>query len=76
MAIVLIVGGLALAGGSVWWWITSPVVIRVPDGVEPFAYWRQWREGRLTNRIGRGYFFVFALAIGMIVGGCGVAIIK
>lgn len=46
-------------------------MLRVPDGVPPDKYFRDWKAGALGKKISRGMVFVAFAAVAMLLGGCG-----
>lgn len=64
-----IVGAIAL--GVILLIIFSPPVLRVPDGIPPDVYYREWKAKRLMQRIGRGPLLIMGVSLGIMLGGCG-----
>lgn len=50
-------------------------MLRVPDGVPPDKYYRDWKAGALGKKISRGLVFVAFAAVAMLLGGCGAMVI-
>lgn len=46
-------------------------ILRVPDGQPADEYYRQWEKQKLSKRIPKAAYFLVALAIAMLMGGCG-----
>lgn len=46
-------------------------MMRVPDGIAPDKYYRDWKAGSLGKKISRGMVFVAIAALAMLIGGCG-----
>lgn len=51
-------------------------IIRVPDGVAPDEHYRRWKASAWTRRVSRGAWFLLFLALGLVLGGCGVSIME
>lgn len=72
-----LVGGgavLAIIGVLALWIVIQSLAgtrfMRVPDGIAPDVYYRQWRNQRLGRRISRGVILLSMVAVGVLVGGC------
>jgi hypothetical protein len=55
---------------------SGPKILEVPDGTKPDEYYREWKGSKLGARIGKGAIVLGAIALGMFLGGCGVAIVE
>lgn len=49
-------------------------VMRVPDGIPPDKYYRDWRDGRLGKKVSRTMVFIIGAAVAMMLSGCGVIV--
>ncbi len=45
-------------------------MMRVPDGISPDKYYRDWKAGALGKKISRGMVFTGIAALALLVGGC------
>lgn len=63
---LLFIVAKALGGGR---------MLRVPDGVPPDKFYRDWKAGALGKKISRGLVFVAFAAVAMLLGGCGAVLI-
>lgn len=71
---LLLLGFVALAIAAKA--ISGPRILRVPDGVPPDDYYRQWRDSRLSRRLGRAWLFIVFFGVAMLLGGCGSMLIR
>lgn len=69
MAIILIIIGVAIFAFLIYWGLTAPSIIHVPEGKNPLTYFGKWRNQRLTKRFPRWFWILAGLAIGMIISG-------
>jgi hypothetical protein len=75
MAFIIIFTGFAIFGFLIYWTLTSPSIIRVPEGEKPLTYFSKWRKQRLTKRMPRWFWILAGLAIGMIISGAIVGVV-
>lgn len=76
----LIIGGIIAALGMGLLFIIAKSLgggrmMRVPDGIPPDKYYRDWKAGLLGKKITRGMVFISAAALSMILGGLGVMLL-
>lgn len=45
-------------------------MMRVPDGIPPDKFYRDWKAGSLGKKVTRGMVFVALAAVAMLIGGC------
>ncbi|MCI0575724.1 MAG: hypothetical protein L0331_05890 [Chloroflexi bacterium] len=68
--------GLGIPGCLLLFVSTSAIngtrFLRVPDGVVPDLFYRQWRDKKFSQRVSRGLLFVLGFAVALTVTGCGI----